>query len=166
MASDLNVVAMVGRLTRDSELRMTQSGSGILRFSIAVNRRKRSADGSWSDEANFFDCSMFGKSAQTMANYLKKGRQVSILGELRQDRWNGQDGQTRNRVEIAVNSLQLLGSRQDGGAAPSDGYQSQSGYAQPQRSYTPQPATPAPAPQPDSQDAPSIDQFDDEVIPF
>jgi single-strand DNA-binding protein len=165
MAGDLNVVAMVGRLTRDSELRMTQSGNGILRFSIAVNRRKRTADGNWEDEANFFDCSLFGKSAQTMANYLKKGRQVAIQGELRQDRWNGQDGQTRNRVEIAVNSLQLVGSgRQDGGA-PAQGDSGAQDY--PQRPYTmQQPGAPVAPAQPQPQMAPGVEQFDDDDIPF
>ncbi len=156
MAGDLNMVAMVGRLTRDSELRMTQSGNGILRFSIAVNRRKRTADGNWEDEANFFDCSMFGKNAQTMANYLKKGRQVAIQGELRQDRWNGQDGQARTRVEIAVNSLQLVGARADGASASGDAARQQ--FAPPQT--TQEQAQPA------TQAVPSVEQFDDDVIPF
>ena len=158
MAGDLNMVALVGRLTRDSELRMTPNGNGILRFSIAVNRRKRTADGNWEDEANFFDCSMFGKSAQTMANYLKKGRQVAIQGELRQDRWNGQDGQARTRVEIAVNSLQLVGAgRADG--APSQG-------ESPRQAYAPQVSAQPEQTQAQPQAMPSVEQFDDDVIPF
>lgn len=157
MASDLNVVAITGRLTRDSELRMTQSGNGILRFSIAVNRRKRTADGSFEDEANFFDCTLFGKSAQTMVNYLKKGRQVAIQGELRQDRWNGQDGQARTRVEIFVNSLSLVGGRPDGGDAPMQPRQ----YVPQQQSAPVAPQVPA-----QSQAAPSVEQFDDDDIPF
>lgn len=108
---DLNVVAMVGRLTRDSELRMAQSGNGVLRFSIAVNRRKRTADGNWEDEANFFDCAMFGKSAQSMANYLKKGRQVAVFGELQQEKWTGKDGVARSRVVVAASSIQLFGAK-------------------------------------------------------
>ena len=63
MASDLNMVAITGRLTRDSELRYTNGGMAIAKFSIAVNRRTKKGD-QWAEEASFFDCSMFGKSAE------------------------------------------------------------------------------------------------------
>lgn len=109
MAGDLNVIAIVGRLVRESELKYSQNGGAICRFSIAVNRRKRTADNRWEDEANFFDCVYFGKPAEGVNQFLEKGRQVSITGELHQSRWE-QDGQSRSRVEIYVNSLQLLGS--------------------------------------------------------
>ena len=158
MANDLNVVALVGRLTRESELRFSSGGMAICRFSIAVNRRKRTADNTWEDEANFFDCTMFGKSAEAMNQYLEKGRQVSILGELRQSRWE-QDGQTRTRVEIAVNSLQLL-------ASPS-GERSEFRRAESQNksqgSYSAKPSAPAPTP---VMDMGGPEQFDDDQIPF
>jgi single-strand DNA-binding protein len=108
MANDLNVVTLIGRLTRDPELTYANSGTAICKFSLAVNRRKKVADNKWEDEASFFDCSMFGKSAESITQYLEKGKQVSILGELRQNRWE-QDGQSRSKVEIIVNFLQLLG---------------------------------------------------------
>ncbi len=114
--ADLNSVCLIGRLTRQAEIRYSQAGGGaVVRFSIAVNRRKRSADGSgWEDEANFFDCVFFGRSAESINQYLEKGRQVSIVGELRQSRWE-QDGASRSRVEIVVNQLNLIGgARQDG----------------------------------------------------
>ena len=121
MANDLNVVAVTGRLTRDSELRYSNGGMAIAKFSIAVNRRAKGADGQWADEASFFDCSMFGKAAEGVNQYLNKGTHVAINGELRQNRWE-QDGQTRSKVEVMVNSLTLLGSPQDGqnqhGSAP------------------------------------------------
>jgi single-strand DNA-binding protein len=109
----------------------------ICRFSIAVNRRKRTADNRWEDEANFFDCTMFGKSAESINQYLEKGRQVSIIGELRQSRWE-QDGQSRSRVEIAVNSLQLLSSpgSTEGRSEKSYGEQN---VARNQGSYSPRP---------------------------
>ncbi|MDT4762878.1 single-stranded DNA-binding protein [Sphaerochaeta sp. PS] len=160
MANDLNVIALVGRLTRESELRYSSGGMAICRFSLAVNRRKRTADNKWEDEANFFDCTMFGKSAEGLNQYLEKGRQVSILGELRQSRWE-QDGQSRSRVEIVVNSLQLLSSssgdrterpRTDGPAARTQG------------SYGAKPATPPPT-MPDM-DFGGPEQFDDDQIPF
>ncbi len=126
MAGDMNVVAIVGRLVRESEIRYSQNGGAVCRFSIAVNRRKRVGD-RWEDEANFFDCIYFGKAAESVNQYLTKGRQVSIVGELHQSRWE-QDGQTRSRVEIYVSNLTLLssGNSQEG--------QSSNNYSRPQNS--------------------------------
>ncbi|MFA6687974.1 MAG: single-stranded DNA-binding protein [Sphaerochaetaceae bacterium] len=162
MANDLNVVALVGRLTRESELRYTNGGSAVCRFSIAVNRRKRSGD-KWEDEVSYFDCALFGKSAESMNQYLEKGRQVSIIGELRQNRWE-QDGQSRSKVEIFVNSLQLLGSGsgdQRGGGRSEDAPRQGGGYGDQSRSGAvsqPRPATPV------TNDF-GPEQFDDD-IPF
>ena len=116
MANDINVVVLVGRLVRDSEFKTTTSGSSVCRFSIAVNRRKKSGD-SWEDEVNYFDVVLWGKSAENLHKYLDKGRQVSIEGELRQNRWE-QDGQTRSKVEIFANNVQLIGGNQQSGNAP------------------------------------------------
>jgi single-strand DNA-binding protein len=161
MANDLNVVALVGRLTRESELRYSSGGMAICRFSIAVNRRKRTGDNKWEDEANFFDCTMFGKSAEGLNQYLEKGRQVSILGELRQSRWE-QDGQTRTRVEIAVNSLQLLAS--PGGDRP-ESRRNDAGTKS-QGSYAPRQTSSAPVNAPPVMDMGGPEQFDDDQIPF
>lgn len=111
--SDVNVVVLVGRLTRDAELRYTNSGTAICRFSLAVNRRKRSGD-SWDTEANFFDVVLWGKQGEALQRYLEKGKQVSVAGELRQSRWE-QNGQNRSRVEVAATTLQLLGGGSGGG---------------------------------------------------
>ncbi len=161
MANDLNVVALVGRLTRESELRFSNGGMAICRFSIAVNRRKRTADNRWEDEANFFDCAMFGKSAESINQYLEKGKQVSIVGELRQNRWE-QDGQSRSKVEIAVNSLQLLSS-----AGSPDGRNDVRRSEQPtprnQGSNGTRPVAPEPMP---VMDIGGPEQFDDDQIPF
>ena len=108
MANDINVVVLVGRLTRDCELKSTQGGTSVCRFSVAVNRRKKTQD-SWTDEVNYFDVVLWGKSADSLKSYLTKGRQVSIEGELRQNRWE-QDGQARSKVEIVANNVQLLSS--------------------------------------------------------
>ncbi|AEV28496.1 single stranded DNA-binding protein [Sphaerochaeta pleomorpha str. Grapes] len=161
MANDLNVVALVGRLTRESELRYSSGGMAICRFSIAVNRRKRTGDNKWEDEANFFDCTMFGKSAESLNQYLEKGRQVSILGELRQSRWE-QDGQARTRVEIAVNSLQLLSSPN---GERSESRRNDAGTRN-QGSYAPRQTSSAPVNAPPSMDMGGPEQFDDDQIPF
>jgi single-strand DNA-binding protein len=151
MASDLNVVAVTGRLTRDSELRYSNGGTAIAKFSIAVNRRAKGADGQWTDEASFFDCSYFGKGAEGVNQYLNKGTQVAINGSLVQSRWE-QDGQNRSKVEVMVSSLTLLGSSQDG--------QNQR-QAAPRGNPAPRPAASTPTP---SYAGP--EQFDDDQIPF
>jgi single-strand DNA-binding protein len=108
MATDLNIVALVGRLTRPCEMRYTNSGFAICSFSIAVNRKKKSQDGSWNDSVSFFDCTYFGKSAEGVSQYLTKGQQISIQGYLEQQSWET-NGQKRNKVVVIVNSLSLLG---------------------------------------------------------
>ncbi len=107
MANDINMVVLVGRLTRDAELRYTNSGTAVCKFSLAVNRKKRSGD-TWEDEVSFFDIVVWGKQGEAVSRYLEKGKQVSVAGELRQNRWE-QDGQPRSKVEVVVTNLQLLG---------------------------------------------------------
>jgi len=107
MANDLNVVAVTGRLTREAELKYSSGGIAFAKFSIAVNRRTKKVD-QWVDDASFFDCTLFGKSAESLNPYLTKGQQVAINGSLVQERWE-QDGQNRSKVGIIANSLTLLG---------------------------------------------------------
>lgn len=120
MAADLNHVVLIGRLTRDAELKYTNSGLQICRFSIANNYRRKQGE-NWVEEANFFDLFMMGRRAEALHRYLTKGTQVGIQGQLRHDRWE-QDGQPRSRVEVFVSDLQLLGGgrgQNSGGSVPS-----------------------------------------------
>jgi single-strand DNA-binding protein len=115
--ADLNHVVLIGRLTRDAELKYTASGQAVCKFSIAVNRRRKNGD-QWEDEANFFDIVLWGRQGESLNQYLVKGKMIGIEGELRQDRWQ-QDGQNRSKVEIVANNIQLLGgsgSANSGGA--------------------------------------------------
>ena len=106
--TDTNVVVLVGRLTRDAELKTTSGGFAVDRFSIAVNRRKKNGD-QWEDEANFFDVDFWGRQAESLHKYLLKGKQVAINGELKQNRWQQQDGQNRSKVYVNAYDIQLLG---------------------------------------------------------
>lgn len=126
--ADLNVVALTGRLTRDSELKYTNSGLAICAFSVAVNRRRKQGD-EWIDEANFFDITLFGRRGEAVQRYLTKGTQVAVQGELKQDRWE-QDGNRRSKVQIIANDLQLLGGGGRGDGGPSGGGPSGGGGAQ------------------------------------
>jgi len=105
--ADINHVVLVGRLTRDSELKYTTSGQAVCKFSVAVNRRRKNGD-QWEDEANYFDVVLWGRQGESLASFLLKGKLVGVDGELRQDRWQ-QDGQNRSKVEIVANNIQLLG---------------------------------------------------------
>ena len=107
--SDLNRVVVTGRLTRDAEKKTTASGMAVVRFSLANGYRKKDGD-QWKDETNYFDCVYIGTRADSACQYLKKGKQVGIDGELRQSRWE-QNGEKKSKVEIIVGNLQFLGSQ-------------------------------------------------------
>ncbi|MCL2208605.1 MAG: single-stranded DNA-binding protein [Treponema sp.] len=130
--ADLNHVTLIGRLTRDAELKYTSGGQAVCKFSIAVNRRKKNGD-QWEDEANFFDIVVWGRQGESLHPYLVKGKMVGVDGELRQDRWQ-QDGQNRSKVEIVTNYLQLLG----GGPSAGDrqNYQNNNSSMQEPHSYS------------------------------
>lgn len=105
--ADINRVTLVGRLVRDADVKVTQGGMQITKFGLAINRRRKQGD-QWIDEANFFDVVIFGRMGEAVSRYLTKGKQVGVDGELVQNRWE-QDGQTRSKVEIFCNNIQLLG---------------------------------------------------------
>jgi single-strand DNA-binding protein len=112
--ADINRVVLLGRLTRDAEVKYTSGGQAVCKFSIAINRRRKSGD-EWVDEANFFDVVLWGRMGESLSQYLIKGKQVGVTGELRQERWE-KDGVTRSRVEIVADNIQLLGgTQQEGG---------------------------------------------------
>lgn len=104
---DVNIVVLVGRLTRDAELKYTNSGQAVCRFSVAVNRSRKQGD-QWVDEASFFEVDYWGKGGEAVNQYLVKGKQVCVEGELHQDRWE-QEGQSRSKVVISASNVQLLG---------------------------------------------------------
>jgi single-strand DNA-binding protein len=108
----INRVVISGNLTRDGELRQTQSGSSILAFGVAVNdRRKNLQTGEWEDYPNFVDCTMFGPRAEKLAQYLTKGLKVAIEGKLRYSSWE-RDGQKRSKLEVIVDTLEFMSSKQ------------------------------------------------------
>jgi single-strand DNA-binding protein len=104
--SDLNYVFLIGRLTRDAELKHTAAGQAVCKFSLAVNERRKTGDRR-KDEANFFDVVVWGRQGETLSPFLVKGTPVGVAGELRQDRWE-QDGQNRSKIEIMAKNVQLL----------------------------------------------------------
>lgn len=128
----INRVVISGNLTRDAELRSTQSGYTVLGFGVAVNDRRRNQQtGEWEDYPNFIDCTLFGQRGQALEPYLKKGTKVAIEGKLRQSQWE-RDGQKRSKIEVIVDEIELM-SRSNGagqGAAMQGGYGSQPAMGQ------------------------------------
>jgi len=107
---DLSTAVLVGRLTRDAELKYTASGQAVSHFSVATSSRVKKGD-QWIDEASFWDVDLWGKRAESLNQYLTKGKLVAVQGDMRQDKWE-QDGQNRMKVKITANDVQLLGSQQ------------------------------------------------------
>jgi single-strand DNA-binding protein len=106
--SDLAVAVIVGRLTRDAELKYTNSGQAVCHFSVATSSRRKKGD-QWIEEPSFWDVDLWGKQGESINQYLTKGKLVAVEGAMRQDRWE-QDGQTRSKTLITANTVQLLGS--------------------------------------------------------
>ncbi len=113
MASDLNRVILIGRLTRDPELKYLQSGTAVARFSIA-NNRKYSTAGEKKEQVSFFDCIAWSKLAEMLTEYCKKGQRIGIEGRLQQRSWDDQEGKKRSSVEIVVENVQFLSTAKEG----------------------------------------------------
>jgi single-strand DNA-binding protein len=113
MAGDINRVTVVGRLTRDPELRHLPSGTPVLEMGVAVNGRQQDDAGNWVDKPNFFDVKVFGNQAEMLSQHLAKGRRIGIDGRLDWRSWEAQDGTKRSKVDIVAQSVQFLDSRQE-----------------------------------------------------
>ena len=107
----INRVNITGNLTRDPELRATQSGSQVLSFGVAVNDRRRNPQiGEWEDYPNYVDCTMFGTRAEAVGRYISKGSKVAIEGKLRYSSWE-RDGQRRSKLEVIVDDIEFMNAR-------------------------------------------------------
>ena len=111
MANDLNRVMLVGRLTRDPELKSTSSGAVLCKFSLASNRNYYKKEGELKEEVGFFDCIAWGKAAEIISKYVTKGRRVGIDGSLRWSQWENSEGKKQSKVEINVENFQFLDSK-------------------------------------------------------
>lgn len=114
MAGSLNRVFLMGNLTRDPELRHTPGNQPVANLGLAVNRRWRSPDGEMREETTFIDCEAWGKTAETLCKYLRKGRPVFIEGRLKLDQWEDKEtGKKQSKLRVVVEGFQFIDSRQD-----------------------------------------------------
>ena len=114
MASDINRIIIIGRTTRDLEIRYTPAGTAVASFSIA-NGKSYTVNGEKKEQVSYFDVTVWGKMAEVMTEYVKKGQQLAIEGRLVQNRWQDQDGKNRSKVEIVLSTFQFLGGKKESG---------------------------------------------------
>ena len=118
----INRVVLVGNLTRDPELRHTQSGMAVCSLRLAVNTRRKDETGQWVDKPNYFDITVWGNQGERCAQYLSKGRPVAVDGRLEWREWETPEGNKRQAVDIVADTVQFLGSRGDGDGGSGGGY--------------------------------------------
>ena len=148
MAS-FNKVIMMGNLPRDPELRYTSGGTAIAKLGLAVNRVWRDAEGQQKEETTFVDVDAFGKQAETLGQYMQKGRPILVEGRLKLDQWEDKNtGQNRSRLGVVLERFSFVG----GGGGQADG----GGGSAPQQS----------APPPSEPDGPPVDGPGDDDVPF
>ena len=110
----INKAIISGNLTRDPELRTTQSGASVLSMAVAVNERVKSGD-QWEDRPSYVDVTVWGNRAQALSQFLRKGMHVAVSGRLRQDRWqDAKTGENRSRLGIVADEVDVMTPRDRG----------------------------------------------------
>jgi len=140
MSQSLAVITLVGRLTRDAEVKYTAGGDPICSFAVATDSRVKKG-GEWIEEPSFWDVDLWGKRGESVSQFLTKGKQVAVSGSARIDTWE-KDGMKHSKVRINANDVQLLGSKDSQGEARQG-----SGDNRPARAPANAPAARQPAPQ-------------------
>jgi single-strand DNA-binding protein len=157
MAS-FNKVILAGNLTRDPELRYTPKGTAVAKLGIAVNRNWTTETGEKREEVTFVDVDAFGKQAEVISQYLRKGRSILIEGRLKLDSWDDkQTGQKKSKLGVVLESFSFLdsGNRTEGGAPTAS-----ASPAPASRPARPAPSAPSSAPESDGPPP------DDDDVPF
>lgn len=116
--ANYNKVILLGNLTRDPQLRYLPSNTAVCDFGLAVNRKYRGQDGEMRDETCFVDVDVFGKQAETISQYMSKGRPLLVEGRLRYRQWTTEDGQKRSKLSVVAEGFQFVGGRGEEGTAP------------------------------------------------
>ena len=119
--ANLNKVLLMGNLTRDPEVRYTPKGTAVTELGIAVNRIYTGENGEKREEVTFVDVTVWGRTAENVGEYLRKGRPVFIEGRLQLDSWEDkQSGQKRNKLKVVADNVQFLGARGGSGGGPEE----------------------------------------------
>lgn len=139
MGVNINRVVITGNLTRDPDLRSTQSGMSVCSLRIASNTRRKDGSGEWVDKPNYFSVTVWGAQGENCQRFLSKGRPVCVDGRLEWREWQDQAGNKREAVEIVADNVQFLGSRDDQGGG-GNGFQPRSDVPADTSDFAPAPA--------------------------
>lgn len=120
---NFNKCYLMGNLTRDIELRHTSGNQAVANLGLAINRRWKSADGQDREEVTYVDCEAWGRTAETLAKYLQKGRPVFIEGRLKLDTWEDKEGKKQSKIRVVVEGFQFIDSRPGGGGGQATSYE-------------------------------------------
>jgi single-strand DNA-binding protein len=124
--ANYNKVILIGNLTREPQLSYLPSQTPVVEFGMAINRVFKKQDGSEGKETCYVDCQMFGKRAEVVNKYFKKGDPIFVEGRLKFDQWNAQDGSKRSKLRVFVENFEFLGGgARGGGGGGGGGYPSQ-----------------------------------------
>ena len=134
----MNKVVILGTITRDPEIKYSQSGSAILNFGIATNDRWKDASGQVQEKAHFFDITAFGKQAETINQYFHKGSRILAEGSLDYQSWVAQDGSKKSKVGIKLQSFTFVDRKSDGQQQCNNQQYQQQGQPAPQQQQAPQ----------------------------
>ena len=107
----INNTTLIGNITRETELKVTQSGKSVCNFTVAVNNRHKSRDGEVENNALFMRCTLWGERAEKLQPYLTKGQKFAVSGSLRPYSYTDNNGTNREGVELTVFNLELCGSK-------------------------------------------------------
>lgn len=120
-----NRVVLMGNLTRDIELRYTPGGTAVTDIGVAVNDRRKTAEGEWVEEVTFVDVTLWGRTAEVAGEYLGKGSPIFLEGRLKLDTWE-KDGQKHSKLKVVCDRMQLIGGRDgsSGGGGRDGGHRS------------------------------------------
>lgn len=116
--ANFNKVILAGNLTRDPQLSYLPSSTPVCEFGMAINRKWKSPNGDMKEEVCFVDVSAFGRSAETINQYVKKGQPLLVDGRLKYHQWEGKDGQKKSRLTVVVDTFQFLGGPSGSRGAP------------------------------------------------
>ncbi|MFC3717011.1 single-stranded DNA-binding protein [Luteimonas soli] len=155
MARGINKAILVGNLGNDPETKYTQGGMAITKISLATSSVRKDRDGNQQERTEWHRVTFFGKLGEIAGEYLRKGSQVYIEGEIRYSEHTGDDGQKRYYTDIIANEMQMLGGRGEGGGGGERMSRPRQDSAPPQRQAPQRQAAPPPA-----------DDFSDDDIPF
>jgi single-strand DNA-binding protein len=135
---NLNKVMLMGNLTRDPELRYTPNNTAVCNVGLAINRRWRDQQQQQQEETTFVDCEAWGRTAENINQYLRKGRPLYVEGRLKLDQWEDKEGNKRSKLKVVVETFQFIDSREGGGGQGGQQSGGNQGGGQRQQSAPPQ----------------------------